>query len=209
MIHFVSIIDVSFDFSVTFQRRINKNDPNINANTIKEYILRIEYIEEQFFEHSLLPPKPFLHDHMAGFVPPTVNIKLHLQQPHQQQQPIESDSILNDQDSQSLALLHQESSSKSIDYFSSNSISNDSFSSNNSISDDYSSETNSSCQASVNHFTFANFKQNPITTTTNMPTNRKSSKSRSKSNNAVDSKTRSSQKKSTGGGRKPHSSQNV
>ena len=187
-----------------FKGGLTKTTPTLTPTRLKN-------IEEQFFEHSLLPPKPFLHDHMAGFVPPTVNIKLHLQPTHQQQQPIESDSILNDQDSQPLALLHQESSSKSIDYFSSNSISNDSFSSNNSISDDYSSETNSSCQASVNHFTFANFKQNPITTTANMPTNRKSSKSRSKSatNNAVGSKTRSSQKKSTGGGRKPHSSQNV
>ncbi|KAH9426540.1 bZIP Maf transcription factor [Dermatophagoides pteronyssinus] len=127
-----------------FKGGLTKTTPTLTPTRLKN-------IEEQFFEHSLLPPKPFLHDHMAGFVPPTVNIKLHLQQPHQQQQPIESDSILNDQDSQPLALLHQESSSKSIDYFSSNSISNDSFSSNNSISDDYSSETNSSCQAIANN----------------------------------------------------------
>lgn len=175
---------------------------------------RLKNIEEQFLEHSLLPSKPFLHDHMAGFVPPTVNIKLHLQSQHQQIQSDTAISVLNDQDSQPPS-QQQQQSSKSIDYFSSNSNSNDSFSTNY-ISDGYSSETNSSCQANVNNFTFTNFIQNSNSMTTKMPSNPKSSsKSRSKSasnNNAIcltTRSTRSSQKKSTSGGRKPNSSQNV
>lgn len=188
---------------------------------------RLKNIEEQFLEHqeSLLPPKPFLHDHMAGFVPPNVNIKFHVKPT---QQLIKTNS-LNTTQNNGISLLLSNStnsdSSKSIDNYSSNS--NDSYS-NQHFSDEYSSETNSSTfgysnnqqhnlRLKTNNFTFSNQFVDSNGTATNMrnsTTSNMATRSKTKanaSNSKSEQSTRSSSqptKKSTGGGRKPNPNYN-
>ena len=170
---------------------------------------RLKNIEETFLEHSLLPPKPFQHEHMAGFVTPSVNISFfvkptnNLNNQHQQQQLASSDKA------------------SSLDYYNSsisNSNSNDSLG----YSDEYSSETSSSALENSNSYSFSNLivdmnnssstsrSKKQSTVAVNNNNNSKSrGKSKSTSGNSYKSSMASTSqqtkpKKSTGGGRKPN-----
>lgn len=170
-------------------------------------------IQEHFFNHSLLPPEPFLHNHMAGFVPPTVNIALHVKPQ-------------NNLNTNLIQLDDQPYMNKSISYSSSNSNSNDSYT--NPFSEDSNSE-NSSLIIAQKSYTFKNSIENNNTDhlpevvlniqnnngkmktrSKSLGTNASSKSSNSSSTTSSSSNNRTSQqKKSNSGGRKPNSSQNV
>ncbi|KPM03276.1 basic leucine zipper transcriptional factor-like protein [Sarcoptes scabiei] len=202
---------------------------------------RLKNIEEQFLEQSsssLLPPEPFQHDHMAGFVPPNVNIKLNLKPLEQTNFDFDSNesqssfTIIDENEQQSIK-------SRSLDFYSSKSNSNESSISNQSNSDSLGSNGTNQTLNSVGVRNFINFanivtnlksfnqqkmpkNSNNNNVSCNTKTNKQRSKNKTKSKtiaNASSSSSssialgkRSSHKKFTNngsGGRKPNHSQNL